>query len=279
MSRKLFLVGMLFCGENERGAAVAALERQELKSWNLFVLENLPNKAAHDTLYGEFMSRAADYEFFLKLDADMVFRHLRGLTIIRDMFGADPAVEALMFDVHDWYSDYLTPGLQVFRSSVRWEPHSDPLMVDPMPRMAGPAVRVTQDPAPLVVHSPDPSPLQAFRFGVHRAMKVLQLDRPATARDPKRFDVHYVILEATWQRFRESRDARRALAIAGAEYVAREGASLFGKAYTDPSVDALFTQRFAAMNSDDLLAYSAGAWDDKAGNRARLLALFGGPAR
>jgi hypothetical protein len=109
-------------------------------------------------------------------------------------------------------------------------------------------------------------------------MKMLQLDRPATARDPKRFDVHYVILEATWERFRESGDARRALAIAGAEYVAREGAGLFGKAYTDPSVDALFT-RFAAMSSDDLLAYSAGAWNDKAGNRTRLLALFGGRAR
>jgi hypothetical protein len=141
--------------------------------------------------------------------------------------------------------------------------------------MTGRAVRVTKDPAPLVVHSPDPSPLQAFRFGVHRAMKMLQLDRPVTARDPKRFQVHYVILEATWEKFREAGDARRALAIAGAEYVAREGASLFGKAYTDPSVDALFAQRFAAMSSDDLVAYSAGAWDDKAANRVRLLGLFG----
>jgi hypothetical protein len=106
-------------------------------------------------------------------------------------------------------------------------------------------------------------------------MKMLQLDRPVTARDPKRFQVHYVILEATWEKFREAGDARRALAIAGAEYVAREGASLFGKAYTDPSVDALFAQRFAAMSSDDLVAYSAGAWDDKAANRVRLLGLFG----
>jgi len=275
MQRKLFLVGMLFCGENERAQAVAALERQELESWDLFVLENLPNKAAHDALYGEFMARAADYDFFLKLDADMVFRHERGLTTIRDLFAADPGLEGMMFDVHDWYSDYLTPGLQVFRSSVRWAPHADPLMVDPMPRMTGRAVRVTKAPAPLVVHSPDPSPLQAFRFGVHRAMKMLQLDRPAAARDRGRFEVHYVILQATWDKLRESNDARRALAIAGAEYVAREGSALFGRAYTDPAVDALFRQRFATPGSRDLVAHCAAAWDDAQGNRARLLGLFG----
>ena len=279
MSRKQFLVGMLYCGEQERGRAVTALEQQELESWELFVLENLPNKAAHDALYSEFMSRAAGCDYFLKLDADMVFRHERALTIVRDMFAADPTLEGVMFDVHDWYSDYLTPGLQVFRSSVRWEPHSDHLMVDPMPRMTGRAVRVTKDPAPLTVHSPDPSPLQAFRFGVHRAMKMLQPDRPVMARDPKRFQLHCVILEATWERFREAGDARRALAIAGAEYVAREGSRLAGKAYTDPSIDALFAQRFAMMSSDDLVAYSASAWDDKGANRARLLKLFGEPAQ
>jgi hypothetical protein len=190
------------------------------------------------------------------------------------MFSADASVDGLMFDVHDWYSDFLTPGLQTFRSSVRWAPHWDPLMVDPMPQMTGRAVRVTRDPAPLVMHSPDPSPLQAFRFGIHRAMKMLQLDRPVAARDRKRFDVHRVVLEATWERARESGEPRRALAIAGAEHVVRAGASAFGNAYTDPSVDALFARQFAAMNRDDLFDYAAPSWDDTTSNRFRLLALF-----
>jgi hypothetical protein len=56
MQRVRFLIGMLYCGEQERAQALAALAAQKEKSWRIFHVENKPNKQAHDWLYTEFMA-------------------------------------------------------------------------------------------------------------------------------------------------------------------------------------------------------------------------------
>ena len=152
---KSFLVGMMSSGEHERAASIASLRAQSVTDWDLFEVENLPNKEAHDTLYTTFMSSAGAYRHFLKLDADMVFRDERGLAALLDLFRVENR-DLVMTEVHDWASDMLTPGLLAFSNRVRWNINPDRLLVDHAPIFPGEGHRVWGPPAPLVLHSPDP---------------------------------------------------------------------------------------------------------------------------
>ena len=112
---KAFLVGMLYAGENEYAASVAALERQSLHDWDLVRIEHLPNKEAHNRLYRTFMERADVYRFFLKLDADTVLRNEHSLEALYTLLDV-PQRDTLVIDVHDWISDSLIPaGMQACR--------------------------------------------------------------------------------------------------------------------------------------------------------------------
>lgn len=168
---KSLLVGMLFSGENEYAESVQSLERQSLSDWDLVRYENLPNKQAHDRLYRTFMERAADYRFFLKLDADTVLRDERSLAQFMVLLDV-PERDTLIVDAHDWISDFLIPaGMQGYSNRVRWPVNPDLLMVDHSPIFPGHGYRHYLPPAPVAFHSPNPSPYQAFRYGIHRALR------------------------------------------------------------------------------------------------------------
>ena len=66
------LVGTLYTIENEFDECVASINRQSHSDFEHFILENLPNKHAHDTLYRTFMERSGDFVLLIKVDADMV---------------------------------------------------------------------------------------------------------------------------------------------------------------------------------------------------------------
>jgi len=264
-----FLVGMLCSGENERGDAVAALKGQRFTDWELVSLENLPNKQAHDELYQMFMEEAGNFSHFLKLDADMVLRRDTALREILDVFDRVPGLDWLMLDVQDWYSNTLIPGLQIFSNRVRWAANADMLMVDHAPRFPGCQLRLSEPPAPVVDHSPNPSSLQAFRFGVHRALKALQLDRARAARQVDKAMVHWRILDSVWRHYRVDPDRRLALAIAGAEFVMGGGMPDFRFDYMHPGLETLLSKRFEPMSGDELLAYVGPAWDDPGRNESR----------
>src|SRR4051812_1313535 len=124
------LVGMLACGENERDQAIAALKAQSYKNYEFFLLENLPNKAAHETLYARFMASARQFDLFMKLDADMVLTRESALAEVADFFLSNAEVELLFFELLDWYTDTLIPGMTIVRSTARWPEHPDQLLVD-----------------------------------------------------------------------------------------------------------------------------------------------------
>src|SRR5579862_5808505 len=102
MSNRI-LVGMLAAGENEREQAIASLRAQTFKNYELFVIENLPNKQAHETLYARFMSSADRFDIFFKLDADMVLTRSTVLEEVANFFAGNPDVELLFFELIDWY--------------------------------------------------------------------------------------------------------------------------------------------------------------------------------
>ena len=250
------LVGTLATIENEFDACTASIQRQTHRDFEQFVIRDLPNKQAHDTLYRTFMSRAEAFDLLIKVDADMVLTDDRFFEKVVERFqehtfketnpptqlgtkttgqttktrptyppppvlpvhpapaSAPSIMNALIISVHDWFSDRLIEGLHVYRSDVRWEANDERVFVD---RACLPANQIVYDRttlAPAAYHCPDPSPFQAFHYGLHKGVKVLAAirgHRRATA------EFHITNIEQTWRHFLRQGDRRLALACLGAE--------------------------------------------------------------
>jgi hypothetical protein len=272
MSDTRVLVGIMFSGENEYELCLGALKEQRHRAWDHFVLENLPNKAAHDALYQRFMDEAANYELFCKLDADMVFRGAEGLGQIVQIFDATPNLDQLMVDVHDWCSGLQIPGQLNYSSVVRWKHNPDPLLVDHAPEMQGESLRLSREPAPLADHSPCPAPLQAFQFGVHRALKAFQPDR--RHKDFSRALVHWRILTSIWSAYRAGGDIRRLYALMGVEHVLTNRITAFDASYKSPALATDFEQKILPQPRGVLESRLQADWDAVLLNDQRFLARF-----
>ena len=211
------LIGTLYCGENEYTQCLDMLHRQTYTHWEQVVFRDLGNKEAHDNLYRYFVSHRRDFDLFLKLDADMVFRVTDSLERLVELFKSVANVDHLQTPVLDWYSGLLLPALHVYSNRVTWGENSDELFVDPFPTIPGKRMSWSDEPAPFVYHSPNPSPKQAFLFGVHRAVKALQPERRMFNRAQGMFQ--WKVLKAVWERFAETLDYRLGLCLYGAELV------------------------------------------------------------
>lgn len=182
------LVGILKSGEKEFESCIQALKQQTIKDTEYFVLENLPNKKAHDTLYQRFMDQSTSSDFFLKLDADMVFTSDDSLEKMLGLFGNE--VAHLFVYVFDVPSSMKIPGIQMFRSDTLWEGSNDLLNVDYRPRLGGTSITLAD--CDFVNHMPSPSNYQLFRYGIHKGIKSIQPDRDD--KNVKKGIIHAAIL-------------------------------------------------------------------------------------
>ena len=171
MARLLILT--LDSGEAALPVLLEQLATQTFQDFEHVVISGLPNQAAHNRLYRTIMERAASFELFLKLDADMT---LRSEASLADAVGATeghPDVQHFAFRVWDGFTEEETLGVHLFRSGVSWGDVTDELFVDPDP----PHVRQLLwdgPPAPFVNHGEVVSDFECFAFGVHKFLKVAQ---------------------------------------------------------------------------------------------------------
>ena len=77
-----FLIGTLYCGENEYDASVESIAQQEGVTAARCEVRFRAEEEAHELLYRTFMDRAASYRYFAKIDADMVLRDPQVLSLI-----------------------------------------------------------------------------------------------------------------------------------------------------------------------------------------------------
>ena len=211
------LIGTLYSGENELEDCINAVEKQNYKNWEHKVFKNLPNKEAHDTLYRFFMDRAGEFDLFIKLDADMVFQDERALDEIVKIFQGSEDLDHLVTAVWDFFSESLIMGLHIFSNRVWWEVNEERVFVDPDPFREGEKIALWEAPAPFVLHNPNPDPLQAYSFGVHRMSKAIQSDRRTINRSQTK--VQWGLIEKVWTHYKKNQDPRLGLAIIGADEV------------------------------------------------------------
>ena len=233
------LIGTLYSGENEFEECQAAIRSQVGVNFEQLIIRNKPELEAHRLLFTMFLERANEFELLVKVDADTVLGSPQLISRIAQRFRDEPNLEVLSIALKDFFTGALINGLVTFRNSVRWNFEKDTVFPD-IPLLDPDRYHYDQsDLAPAGMHSPNPSALQAFHYGVHRGLKSIQKIHSTT---------HWGLLNLVWKNFLKTQDRRIGFASLGAELVY---AGVFNRAdqnYTVPRMEEVF-QKYADMNA------------------------------
>ncbi len=252
------LVGTLYSGENEIDQCVDALNHQHHCHRSHFIIEHMAEKAAHDQLHKRFMHNAGEYDLFLKLDADMILTGPDKLGAAVAKFEASPELDHAVFTVHDWMTDSAIVGIHMYRNRVRWVQRDDELFADTPPEMQGVRCDFTRgDPSPLADHSPDPTPVQAFHYGLHRGLKAFQNGLEVTC--PELAFAQWRVLKRVWRHFERVRDRRLGLALMAVDHALTHLVTPDFCNYTNPRFWQTFSM-YEAMTPDQMYTHLRPMW-------------------
>jgi hypothetical protein len=206
------LVGTLHCIENELEQCLKAIRLQTLPAHDIFVISGKANKEANDELYQTFMDRADEVDLFIRIDADMVLNRYTFFQEVVERFSSDPCLEHLMISLYDWMTDRPIMGLHVYRSTYRWNLGPEAYFLDLQDHTPN-IVSDRDQLAPAAIHCGNPSPFQAFHFGLHKAVKFTQLARAEI--DFSQRNNHWRHFKNLDRHYRKSGDRRLGLARLG----------------------------------------------------------------
>ena len=170
------LVITMYCGEPQFQRCIESVATQKGILCEHQFIKNKPNVEAHRELYEKINDSRENYDFFVKLDADMEFSSEQSLIKILSFF--EPDTDHLTIPVFDFFINEDMPALSVFSNRVFFDTaNMDNLYVDQL-NIIYPGMRTNKNKSlQLVYHCYRPSKEQCIAFGVHRALKVCQSDR------------------------------------------------------------------------------------------------------
>lgn len=261
---KKLLILTLYSGENDYPMLLASLRQQTFVDWAHVTIEGLPNKDAHERLYRTIMEQAALYNWFLKLDADMVFRGRESLAEMIQVAEARSACDQIIWPVLDFLSGGNLLGIHLFSNRVRWRFPLPDLLVDADPIIPGERLQLPNRECAHVLHCAFPSLEQALRFGIHRGIKCFAKDISVSRRKAQ-----LSFLLNVWSRHRLQPDRWRGAVMVGAEYARRN--RLMATDYKKmqlPQMDALLNM---ACRAEQTMNYCGAYWSRAAQIREVLL--------
>lgn len=193
-------VGTLECGESEFEECCKSVNSQVNIYSKQIVISNLNEYDAHNALWEAWYREKENFDLFVKLDADTILSRPTALQEIFKLF-ENPEVTGAQILLHDYFTDSLIPGLNVFSKTVKFRNSLNKLFADRSDYnhkkvLKGEEVR---DLAPIGWHCSNPSPRQAFHYGLHRALKKQK-----------------TVLEKCANAWLKNRDNSRAWALSGA---------------------------------------------------------------
>jgi hypothetical protein len=214
MARLLILT--LSSGEAALPVLAQQLAAQSFQDFEYEVIGGLANQAAHNRLYRTIMDKAASFDLFLKLDADMTLRAQTSLAEAVRAVDEHPEAQHFAFRVWDCFTEEETLGVHIFRSGVSWAEVTDDLFVDPDPPDAR-QILWEGPPAPFVNHGEVVSDFECFSFGVHKFLKVAQRGRTPRGLPYKthKYFRHMRSCARIRDLYRETHARRHQLALAG----------------------------------------------------------------
>lgn len=168
------LVGTLSCGEGELDDCVAAIRSQREVDIEHYVLKDKPEPDAHQSLFSCWNQRRAEFDLFVKVDADTILNRNTALVEIWRLLKSDDEITGLQIGLLDYFTDGIIAGLNCFSPRVTFSAVTDALYCDRV--IEGGHRRVlklgeTAALAPIGWHCRRPHVKQAFHFGFRRMMK------------------------------------------------------------------------------------------------------------
>lgn len=207
------LIGILYCGENEFGACIESINGQTYKNFEYFVIKNLPNKEAHDTLYQNFMDSSKEADLFLKIDADMVLTRSTFFEEVILEMNDIPDVDNLQIAVLDYFTNSLIYGLHIYRNTVTWDLNSDEsVFVDRIEKIRK-RKNDKQKLAPAAYHCFKTTKFYAYHFGIHKGVKIIQEGQNRFNLDSSIF--HYSNILKTYYNYLKTSDTTLLFVLAG----------------------------------------------------------------
>ncbi|AKF09666.1 glycosyltransferase [Sandaracinus amylolyticus] len=231
------MVGTLHSDENEFEQCVESVRKQRYSRMKHEIFSGLGKKESVATLMTAF--QRSDCDLLIKVDADMVLTSPDFVERIVRVFQANPGIDLLSVAILDFFSGGPIQGINAYRKTVEWSnERQDSLFTDHTQVPSRKRLVVWPTFLRDAVHAPNPSPFQAFHFGVHRGLKTLQL---SSARyHAARAEEQLAYLEKTWDHFQLRRELRLGLACLGFELALTGCYSLEQLDYTNPSLRESF---------------------------------------
>lgn len=236
-------------GEPQFEACRQSIASQTHTDHELLVVSGLGKREANQTFWRAFYERRDELDLMFILGADMVLRRADFLERLVERFDQHPEVDMMMFTVQDWLPDTPVWGVHAYRSTVSDHVVSDSLFTDQVSVPRERQLRYAEDLAPAADHCSDPTPWQAFHYGLHRGMKVMQHDRADKRGGAAR--AHLLTLERIWDQFVQSGDVRHGFAVLGAELAFIGAFAPSHINYTDPYALKVF-RTHEALDTNEL---------------------------
>lgn len=187
------LVITLSCGERELPECKKSVANQKNTDVHHHVISGLPSAEAHAALYRTVMRMQGEYDLFVKLDGDMVFATPEAVSRIRDYFSRNVGLDHAVFPVYDHLTNRNIVGFHTFSWRSAWSASDEQLFVDPNPYIPGYSNKKVTQLGVMVDHAPYHSSFQAFCFGVHRTLKIVQRDRSVPYLDRSIMQLRHMI--------------------------------------------------------------------------------------
>lgn len=213
MSNFKILVVSAWSDESQHADQVKSLAHQVGVSVTHRIIKGESALGAERAIHKIALEEGSAHDYVVRLDGDMVFANDRVLANISAWFSRETnkTSQRLTLAVDDFFTGGQISGMSAWRSD------STPLKVKiapPKPEkwiddLNGP--RVFWLAKPLILHGHNPSVGQSFRFGVHRALKAVELGRQHQ---------HWRTLQLIFNAFNQSPSyTKRAVALLGAAAV------------------------------------------------------------
>jgi glycosyltransferase involved in cell wall biosynthesis len=191
------MVGTLYSGESEFNLCTASVNRQTYRNCKHIVINNLPNIEAHNTLYETFLN--SEFDILIKLDADMVLIDDEFFDKVVNLVLFSKGLAIIQIAILDFYTGRAIQGINVYTKLFKWNcQFSDNVFTDRSKVKFENRMLVWNKFQRSVIHSPNPSNFQAFHFGIHRAIKVIEANQRG---DMDSAVEQYVYLEKTHEHY------------------------------------------------------------------------------
>lgn len=188
---KKVLVLTLYSGENEFQQCKDSVLLQQGLTVSHLCIQGLGNKEAHEALYKEIVKNRDKFDFFVKLDADMILKSDRSLLEFVELFSKFPNFDHISIPLFDIPSNSFLMGIHIFTNRVDWKFPLDDLFPDAHPVSPGGSLIDYNLKLPIATHMANPSFDQCYKLGLHRASKIVQKGR-LSSRKSSEFPISYL---------------------------------------------------------------------------------------